>query len=174
VTNTARPGHVTLDGEYATIEFERHLPYPPKTVWNAITDPEQLAVWYMTEARIDGKVGGRVDFRSGPFKIHVTGNILAWDPPRLFEHEWNVETQPEFPNGERAIIRWEISPEEENASALKLTHIHLTQRTAQGFVHGAHVFLEMLDAYLGKRDLPNWEARVRELRSGYTGGPAKV
>ncbi len=163
-------GHVTVEGEFATLEFERRLPYPPETVWEAITDPEQLSDWYMTKAQIDGRIGGHVEFWSTPSQIHVTGSILAWDPPHLFEHEWHVEARPEFPNGERATIRWEIFPQEGDTSVLRLTHRHLTRRTARVFAPGAHAFLEMLEAYLAKRPMPDWTSRVKELRHSYAPG----
>lgn len=164
---TDRQGHITVEGEFATLEFERLLPYPPEAVWEAITEPDQLSDWYMTKAQIDGRVGGRVEFWTGPTQVHVTGSILAWDPPRLFEHEWLVETRPDFPKGERATVRWEIIPEKGEASVLRLTHRHLSRRTAQTFAPGAHAFLEMLDAYLSKRPIPDWMSRVVELRPSY-------
>lgn len=68
----ARLGQVTVEGEYATLTFERRLPHPPEAVWEAITEPEQLTDWYMTKARIDGRVGGGIDFWSGPSQLHIT------------------------------------------------------------------------------------------------------
>ncbi len=161
-------GHVTVSGDYATLDFERHLPYPPEAVWEAITDPAQLADWYMAKARIDGRMGGSVDFWSGVSQpgVHVTGTILAWDPPHLFEHEWNIERQEGFPGEERAIIRWEIKPDG-GASVLRLTHKNLTRRTAQGFAPGVHVFLERLAAYLSNTPMPDWRPRVEEIRPKY-------
>lgn len=162
----SRLGHVTLEGEYATLTFERRLPHPVEAVWEAITEPGQLANWYMTKARIDGRVGGNIDFWSGPSQLHVTGSILVWDLPHVFEHEWNVEPRPELPKGERAVIRWEIV-NEGGETLLKLTHRHLTRRTAQGFASGAHVFLDRLEAHLNKSPLPDWRSRVEEMRLSY-------
>ena len=159
-------GNVTVEGEYATLAFERRLPHPPEEVWEAITEAGQLAKWYMTKARIDGRVGGTIDFWAGPSQLHVTGIILAWDPPHLFEHEWNVEPRPELPLGERAVIRWEIV-EERGESVLKLTHRRLTRQTALGFAPGTHAFLDRLEASLAKTALPDWRKRVEEMRSSY-------
>ncbi len=76
-----RLGYVTVEGEYATLTFERRLPHPPEAVWGAITETGQLAEWYMTKARIAGRVGGSIDFWSEPSQLHDTGSILVWDPP---------------------------------------------------------------------------------------------
>jgi uncharacterized protein YndB with AHSA1/START domain len=119
----------------------------------------------MTRARIDGRVGGTIDFLSGPAQLRVTGNILAWDPPRLFEHEWNVEARGQFPH-ERSVIKWEII-REDYGSLLKMTHSHLTRRASQGFVSGAHAFLDRLEASLDHAPLPDWVMRVGELRPAY-------
>src|SRR5207253_1945779 len=79
------------EGDFATLTFERTIRHPVEAVWEAITDPQHLAQWYLTEARLDPRRGGTIDYLSGPSRLHVTGKLLAWEPPRLFEHEWNVE-----------------------------------------------------------------------------------
>ncbi len=159
-------GRVTVEGEYATLSFERRLPHPPEVVWEAITEPVQLAKWYMTKARIDGRVGGSIDFWSGPSQFHVTGSILVWDPPHVFEHEWNVEPRRELPTGERAVIRWELV-QEGDETVLKLNHRHLTRQTSLGFAPGTHAFLDRLEAHLNKTSLPDWMKRVEEMGSSY-------
>jgi uncharacterized protein YndB with AHSA1/START domain len=165
--NQTRPlGQVIVEGDYATISFERRLPHPPEVVWAAITEPEQLAKWYMTKARIEGKASGMIDFLAGPSQFHVTGTILAWDPPHVFEHEWNVEPRPELPKGERGVIRWELIREGDE-TVLKLTHRHLTRQTTMGFAPGTHAFLDRLEAHLNHSSLPDWRIRVEELRMSY-------
>ncbi len=159
-------GQVIVEGNYATISFERHFPHPPEVVWAAITEPEQLAKWYMTKARIEGKTGGIIDFWAGPSQFHVTGRILVWNPPNVFEHEWNVEPRPELPKGEHAVIRWELAPVGDE-TVLKLTHRHLTRQTSMGFAPGTHAFLDRLEAHLNKTSLPDWRKRVEEMRSSY-------
>lgn len=161
-----RLGRVEVEGDYATLIFEWRLPHPPEAVWDAITEPEELAKWYMTKAKIDGSVGGSIDFMAGISQFHVTGKILAWDPPHLFEHEWNVEPRKELPKGERAVIRWELV-REGNGTVLKLTHRNLTRQTSLGFAPGTHAFLDRLEARLDKAPLPEWVKRVNEMRSSY-------
>ena len=48
-TSSSRFGSVRVEGEYATLEFERRLSHPPEIVWAAITEPEELAEWYLTK-----------------------------------------------------------------------------------------------------------------------------
>jgi len=159
-------GRLTVDGEFATLTFERRYAHPVGDVWKAITEPEQLAAWYLTKATIRGGTGGTIDYVAGPSQFHVTGTILAWEPPHLFEHEWSVAPRPELPKGEQAFLRWELT-DVGGETLLKMTHRHLHRGTASGFISGAHAFLDLLEAQLAGRPLPNWMGRAQELRKEY-------
>ena len=164
---------VESEGDYASLIFERRFLHAQETVWKAITEPEQLAKWYMTKAKIDGKVGGIIDFISGPSHFHITGKISIWDPPNIFEHEWNVAPLPLRPKGESAIIRWELHLEGEE-TVLRLIHRHLTRQTSFGFAPGTHDFLDQLALYLDNNPILDWRMRVEELRGCYPRFESKV
>ncbi len=66
-------GTVVGRGDHATLEFRRHLPYPPEVVWKALTDPPELAIWYLAQGTIDGRVGGTIELVAGPSRL------AAWD-----------------------------------------------------------------------------------------------
>ncbi len=165
-SRTGKTGTVSIEGEHATIAFERRYGHPIELVWDALTNPEHLARWYMTKARLDARAGGSIDYVSGISQFHVTGKILTWDPPRVFEHEWNVEPREFLPKGERSVVRWELTPDGDG-TILRITHRHLTAQTAKGFVSGTHAFLDRLGDELGGRPLTNWPKRVDELRPVY-------
>ncbi len=162
----SEPGRVVVEGERATLVFRRRLPHPPDAVWRALTDSAELSGWYMTRAVIDGRKGGTVDFHAGPSQLHVTGRILAWDPPTVFEHEWKVAPRPELPAGEDGIIRWELRRDGEG-TLLHLEHRNLNRQTALGFAPGTHSFLDRLAAQLGGRPLPNWQERYQQVAPQY-------
>lgn len=164
--HAARFGKVIVKRDYAMLGFERRLKHPPEVVSEAITNPSQLAQWYMTKATIDGRAGGSVDFRVSISQFHVTGTILVWDPPRVFEYEWNVEPRRELPKGEREVIRWELVLDGDG-TILKLTHRNLTRQTSLGFAPGTHAFLDRLEATLDKTQMPDRVKRVEEMRSDY-------
>ncbi len=161
-----RAGDLIREVEKATLVFSRRLSYPPELVWKAMTEPSELSGWYMTKAQIDGRKGGTIDFISGASRMHVTGRILSWDPPWIFEHEWKVHRMPKLPSGEDAVIRWELIPDGEE-TMLKLEHRKMNHQTAVGFAPGTHSFLDRLEAHLGNRPLPNWVVRYREVASLY-------
>jgi uncharacterized protein YndB with AHSA1/START domain len=151
----------------ATLTFERSYRHTPEQVWDAITTPEGLRGWLMcTHAVIEGRVGGRFDMISGPAGYRSTGRILAWEPPRLLEYEWNVDPVPEMPRGEHAIFRYQLTPDGDTTHLL-VTYRRLTRQTARGFLPGLHAFLDRLEAQLDGHTPPDWMQRFGELRATY-------
>ena len=159
-------GAVVEEGERATLVFRRRLAHPPEEVWKALTDPEELSKWYMSKATIEGREGGLVDLIAGLSRIHVTGRILTWDPPNVFEHEWKVEPRPELKSGEDAVIRWELRGDGEG-TILHLQHRRLNRMTALGFAPGTHAYLDRLEAQLSDQPLPNWQERYKQIAPQY-------
>jgi uncharacterized protein YndB with AHSA1/START domain len=159
-------GAVVTEGEKATLIFRRRLAHPQEVVWKALTDPSELSKWYMTKAVIEGRVGGAIDFVAGPSRLHVTGRILTWNPPTVFEHEWKVAPRPELKSGEDAIIRWELR-RDGDGTILHLEHRKLNRETALGFAPGTHAFMDRLQAQLNGQPLPNWQERYQQVASQY-------
>jgi uncharacterized protein YndB with AHSA1/START domain len=160
-------GVLTVEGEHATLVFHRTYPHAADRVWDAISTPEGLREWLMcTDAVIEGRVGGRIELVSGPPRYRSTGRILAWEPPRVLEYEWNVEPVPEMPGGERAIFRYELTPDQ-GSTHLIVTYRRITRQTARGFLPGLHVFLDRLEAQLDGRPAPDWMERFGQVRADY-------
>ena len=159
-------GAVVITGALDTLVFRRRLDHPPDVVWRALTEPSELANWYMTKAAVDGRNGGSVDFVSGPSHLHVTGRIITWDPPKVFEHEWKVAPRGELPSGEDAVIRWELLPDGDG-TMLHLEHRKLNRETALGFAPGTHAFIDRLEAHLDGKPLPDWQKRYQEVAPAY-------
>lgn len=162
----APAGEVQIDGDYAALVFIRYLPHSPEIVWAALTDEQQFCVWFATSARIEGRAGGIVDMVSGPSQMRWAGRILTWEPPRVFEYEWNTAARPEIPHGEESVVRWELAASGDGTT-LTLTHRRLTKPTAIGFAPGTHAFLDRLAAYLDKNPLPNWTVRYADVQHLY-------
>ena len=164
---TSRKGRLIVDGATATLIFTRVLHHAREHVWEAIATPEGLAAWLMSsDVRIDGRTGGSVEMVSGPGRYHSKGTILNWDPPHLFEYEWNVAPVPEMPAGEQAIFRYELTPQK-GSTLLTVTYRRVTKPTASGFLPGLHALLDRLEAQLDERPLPDWHRRFNELLSQY-------
>jgi uncharacterized protein YndB with AHSA1/START domain len=157
-----RDGRLTVDGDRATLSFERRLPFPIETVWSALTDPAERAQWF-GPTTIDGRVGGEIDMIATgpplpPERKRMTGRILVWDPPNVLEHEWK---QPIVEDG---VVRYELHADGE-ATVLRFTHRGLGVRNAGGFLGGTHAFLDRLEAHLAGAELPDWTRRRLEVNT---------
>jgi uncharacterized protein YndB with AHSA1/START domain len=155
-----REGRLTIEGDRAVLTFERRLPYPIETVWSAITDPAHRNQW-MGETTIDAREGGTIETVATDPPVprerkRMTGRILVWDPPHVFEHEWNQ------PIVEPGVVRYELSPDGD-ATLLRFSHRGLGIRNANGFLPGTHAFLDRLEAHLAGEELPSWAVRYQEV-----------
>jgi uncharacterized protein YndB with AHSA1/START domain len=160
-------GSLVGDGEYATLTFRRTYRHSPEHVWDAIATPEGLRGWLAcTYVQIEGRIGGRIELVSGPAGYESTGKILAWEPPRVLEYEWNVAPVPEMPRGEQAIFRYELTPDGDSTHVV-VTCRRISRQTAGGFLPGMHAFLDRLEAQLGRRTLPDWMHRFDDLKIDY-------
>jgi uncharacterized protein YndB with AHSA1/START domain len=153
-------GRLTVDGDRAVLTFERRLPFPIDMVWSAITDPDERGQWFGATT-IDPREGGDIEMvATGPplpdDRKRMTGRILVWDPPHVFEHEWH---QPIVENG---VVRYELRTEGE-VTVLRFTHRGLGIRNASGFRGGTHAFLDRLEAHLAGGELPDWLTRKQEV-----------
>jgi uncharacterized protein YndB with AHSA1/START domain len=157
-------------GDRATLVIRRFLHHPPSVVWKAITDPDQIRQWYLTTASVEERTGGKIDFVTGDAWVHATGRVLRWDPPRVYEHTWNVaREESRFQLDEQTVVRWELTPHE-GGTLLVLTHRDLKPKTAETFQHGLPGFIERLEALLDGEPLPDWNQLVQESRRG-SGAP---
>jgi uncharacterized protein YndB with AHSA1/START domain len=161
-------GRVEINGETATLIFERRLSHSPQRVWRALTDAEELREWYMAKAKIDGRPGGSIDMVTGPAQFHWTGRILTWEPFSVLEYEFNAAPHEHLAGGERSIVRYDLQSVA-GGTLLTLIHSRLTKRTALGFAPGTHALLDRLEASLAAQPLPDWKARYDEVKAAYPG-----
>lgn len=143
----------TADG--GVIRFERHLAFPVAAVWDAITNPERLADWWLpfdADISVDLREGGQMVFtsRSGePGPMAVT--VLRVDAPVLLEHTHFVAG---------STMLWELEAVEDGCI------LRLTQRVTDVsaaidgcFVVGLQTSLARLAPALGGSPVPwDWDA----------------
>ncbi|CAM3930484.1 SRPBCC family protein [Kibdelosporangium persicum] len=158
---TDRLGTLTSDGEHAVMTFVRRLPYPIERVWAAITDPAQRAAWFGETTIENGTIEMMPSGTPAPPEMkRMTGRILAWEPPRLLEHEWHQGIV------EAGVVRYELAPDG-GETVLTFTHRGLSMRNAQGFLPGTHAFFDRLEAQLAGEELPRWTERYAEVAPAY-------
>ena len=106
----------TITPDQNTVIAEIFIAAPPARVFEAITDPAQMASWWgqvglyrITERTSDLRPGGQwrsagVGADGKPF--HVEGEYLEIDPPRLLVHTWTGS----YSGSLKTIVRWELEP----------------------------------------------------------------
>ena len=150
----------TADG--GVIRFERHLPYSIRDVWKAITDPAQLADWWLpfdADITVDLREGGEMVFAGrGEESMTMTCTILRVEPPILLEHT----------HADGSYLRWELEPVK-TGCVLRLSHFVTDTAGAidNGYVVGLHASLARLEPCLAGRPVPwDWDG-FAEARAHY-------
>ena len=85
-------GALDAAGERWTLTFTRIYPHPVALVWEAVTDPEHLAVWFPQTIEGERRVGATLRFlTSDDGDEGFDGTVLEFDPPRVFAFEWGED-----------------------------------------------------------------------------------
>ena len=142
MNNLVPNGFISVEGDVATLTFKRRLKHSIENVWAAIIELVAEGPPVSREQRT------------------ITGRILVWDPPRVFEHEWNQ------PLVEKGVVRYELVADGD-FTILTFTHRGLSLPNAQGYVSGTHAFLDRLGAHLDRIELPDWRQRFTEVQQAY-------
>jgi uncharacterized protein YndB with AHSA1/START domain len=94
------------DGARPAVRLERHLSDPPPIVWQAISNRDQLRLWFPCDVVVAGgrwAVGAAISFPFPPEVIDMTlaDEVLAVDEPNLLSFGWGDE-----------ILHFELSQED--------------------------------------------------------------
>jgi uncharacterized protein YndB with AHSA1/START domain len=136
----SRPGGLLRLCQYGgyTVEYERAWAKPIREVWNTMTDPSRMIDWY-AEAELEPHAGGKIVLRFANNGAVCIGIITEFEPPIVFEHMWVTGrmTRPAQPMPKRladegytcgdlntaaSIVRWELTAQDENNTALAVSH----------------------------------------------------
>lgn len=99
--------------------IERTLNAPVQKVWKAITDRDQMEKWYFKLAEFKPEVGFEFSFTGGPPEkpyLHLC-KVTKAEPGKLLQYSWRYDGYPE-----NSHVTFELFPEGETATRLKLTH----------------------------------------------------
>ncbi len=157
-----------------SITCEIEIAAPPERVFQALTDPKQLFVWWGQEPSVelsvfemDPRPGGRWRFRckpapgadhgavgeqlrrTGAREFEAYGEILEFVPPRLLVWSWlaNWHQHPAHPT----VVRWELMPSK-TGTLVRVTHSALSQEPIAGkdYTAGWGGVLRLLRQFLQK------------------------
>jgi len=137
VPGAAAGAEVIKQGNTWTLVLVRELHHPATKVWQALTDPAELAAWAPFDA--DRNLGS-----TGPVNLSTVGtpaphisqsNVTRAEPPRLLEYSWGEND-----------MRWELEPMD-NGTRLTLWHNIGRPFIAMGAA-GWHICFDVLDRLL--------------------------
>lgn len=94
----------TVDGRPA-LRFERRLPHPPERVWRAVTEPAELAQWFVAPPSWTPALGEALSGFGG------SGEVVELDAPRRIAWTWGT-----------ARFSFDVEPDGE---ATRLVFVHV-------------------------------------------------
>ncbi|MFG3258240.1 SRPBCC family protein [Streptomyces sp. NPDC048172] len=81
---------IDFDGRPA-VRFTRTYDHSVERLWQAITEPGELAHWFPSpDVRMEPRVGGKIEFAGDPnIKDDLSvGTVLAYEPPHRLAYAW--------------------------------------------------------------------------------------
>jgi uncharacterized protein YndB with AHSA1/START domain len=138
----------SVEKAQTTQVYQLFIKAPPERVWEAITDPKQIAR-YFHGATFEGRpaVGGRWNgWTPDRSQMLNEGEVIEVDPPRRFVHGWKALYDPELATEAESRVTWEIEPQDGGYSKLTLVHDRLeaSPKTAQAVSGGWMLILSGL------------------------------
>jgi uncharacterized protein YndB with AHSA1/START domain len=70
------------------VRFQRTYEHPIERVWEAVSNPAELAQWFPSAVTIEPRAGGQISFSGDPNAGPSSGTILVFDPPRRLAFTW--------------------------------------------------------------------------------------
>jgi uncharacterized protein YndB with AHSA1/START domain len=138
--------------ETLSVVVEREMPYPPEKIWRALTQPELIGEWLMSN---DFKpvVGHRFHLRAEP-NPHWDGvvacEVLVVEPYRTLSYSWGA-SPGRAANGVQSVVTLTLSPTN-TGTRLRMEQSGFRadqQQNYQGAKYGWQKFLAGLERVTG-------------------------
>jgi uncharacterized protein YndB with AHSA1/START domain len=148
-------GRLERQGDQLLIRFERRYPRPVTEVWDAITNPERIAQWWLpfdADITLELEPGGDYVMRGRDDAAPtLSWKVLRVEAPHLFEH---THVEPGI------VVTWQLA-EHGSGCTLVLTQTvpDLAKAVSSNFIVGLHTSLDRLTSCLEGRPIPwDWGA----------------
>src|ERR1043165_907267 len=91
----------------------------PEKVWEALIDPAFPRQYFFGFAvEIEPRAGGRFRMLWPDGRVHITGEVAEWSPPRRLAVTWLIEGMKDFGELPECLVTHDITP---SGEAVKLT-----------------------------------------------------
>jgi uncharacterized protein YndB with AHSA1/START domain/DNA-binding transcriptional ArsR family regulator len=125
--------------------YVTYIATTPEKLWNALTDPEQTAVYWKHRNVSDWKKGGSWEHVRPDGGSDGGGTILEIDPPRRLAHTWGELDDPDAPAPSQ--VTFDLEPVGD-AVRLTVTHEGLAPDEADDVSNGWAMVLSSLKSLL--------------------------
>ena len=99
--------------------YVTYIAATPEKVWQALTEAAFTKQYFFGFAvEIEPKQGGRFRLLWPDGRVHVSGEVAEWSPPRRLAVTWLVEGMNDFGDLPECLISYDIAP---SGEAAKLT-----------------------------------------------------
>ncbi|MEV6271011.1 SRPBCC family protein [Kribbella sp. NPDC051936] len=129
----------TIEGR-SVLRMERRLRHSAEKVWRALTEPEQLARWFPASVNLQPRIGSTVEYLMDG-EPAGGGEVLEFDPPRVFAITWNGE-----------VLRWELLPAD-SGCLLVMSHTFDDRFGAASFASGWTLCLDGMEMILDGKSI---------------------
>ena len=141
--NENKLGEIRKKVDGLEVKFDRIYNFSREQVWDAITNPEKLAIWF-TDVEMDFVEGGKIMIRfRDADKTESVGKIIRIKEPEVFEFSWEDE-----------LATWELFEVGTSKCRLVLTNSSLGEKYAYSVPAGWHVLLDQLGRVLNGSEEP--------------------
>jgi len=113
----------TEEGEAYVLRLGRRYDAPVEDVWDACTDPERIARWFLPVSG-DFRVGGRYQLEG-----NAGGRIEVCEPPRRLEVTWELY-------GGTSDLMLTLSPGSDGGTDFELEHVAVLPFTEEEYIDG--------------------------------------
>jgi uncharacterized protein YndB with AHSA1/START domain len=123
--------------EYGSIERELHIDAAPDVVYEVISTPGHLQVWWPDEADIKPVPGatGFVSFGDGSSKEAKVSpiTVVEADPPRRFSFRWVYEEGQDASSANSLLVTFDLAPSA-TGTLLRFTEAGFREKGWEGAV----------------------------------------
>jgi uncharacterized protein YndB with AHSA1/START domain len=146
-------------GDHGRVTFVRELKHSREKVWRAITEPEQLKVWFPTTIEGERATGAALTFRFPfPDAPVLEGTMLTCEPPSVMEFMWATD-----------LLRIELE-EIEGGTRLTLSDTFPEYEKAARDSGGWHACLDRMQFHIDEEPWPyenDGDGRWKEVTPWY-------
>jgi uncharacterized protein YndB with AHSA1/START domain len=104
--------------------YVTYIAATPEKVWQALTDPEFSKRYFFGFAvHVEPRTGGAFRILYPDGRVHGSGEVVEWSPPRRLSCTWLISGMPPFDGLPECIVTYDIAPSGE-AVRLTMTESH--------------------------------------------------